>query len=87
MRDRVSQCEVEVKRKVVSVGVDVHKRSWTVTVRVEGTELYTVSSPPEYRTLKKLLDRFKGGQIRVPTKPGRPSVPTIVRHFSSGNLM
>jgi len=68
--DRVSEREVEVKGKVVSVGIDVHKHSWTVTVMVEETEMVSVSCPPEYRTLKKLLKRLEAGRIRVVYEAG-----------------
>jgi transposase len=37
---------------------------------VEGAEVVSVSCPPEYRTLKKLLDRFKEGQIQVAYEAG-----------------
>ena len=41
--------------KTVSMGIDVHKENWHVTVRVAGKELFHGRIPGEYAALRKLL--------------------------------
>lgn len=62
--------KVAVRGKEVFVGIDVHKESWQVTARVGGEELFHGRIASEYRILRKVLDRFQGGKIRVAYEAG-----------------
>ena len=62
--------KIAVRGKEVFVGIDVHKESWQVTVRVGGEELFHGRMASEYRILRKVLERFEGGEIRVAYEAG-----------------
>jgi transposase len=70
MAKRLNKTKMEVKGKVVNIGIDVHKRSWHATAIVEGVIVLSVSSFPAYEAFKKLLVRFKGATIRVAYEAG-----------------
>ncbi len=59
-----------VRGKEVFVGIDVHKESWQVTVRTEGEEIFHGRIPGQYHALEKILDRFRGGKIKVAYEAG-----------------
>jgi transposase len=59
-----------VRGKEIFVGIDVHKESWQVTARVSGEEVFHGRIASEYRVLRKVLDRFPGGKIRVAYEAG-----------------
>jgi len=62
--------KIAVRGQEVFVGIDVHKESWQVTARVEGEELFHGRMASEYRILRRVLDRFEGGKIRVAYEAG-----------------
>ncbi|MEE9238993.1 MAG: IS110 family transposase [Thermodesulfobacteriota bacterium] len=56
--------------KEIYVGIDLHKKSWHVTVISEDTELYRGSIPGIWEALRSLLQRYKGSQVRVVYEAG-----------------
>lgn len=56
--------------KKVSVGMDVHKESWHVTMRSEGEELFNGRIPSQYTALRKLFDRFRRSTFKVAYEAG-----------------
>ena len=54
--------KIAVRGKEVFVGIDVHKASWQVTVRVEGEELFPGRMASEYRILRKVWNVLKVGR-------------------------
>jgi len=56
--------------KKVYIGIDVHKESWHVTARADGEEVFNGRIPASYHSLMKLLERFKGCQIKVAYEAG-----------------
>jgi transposase len=70
MRAKKQGEKIAVEGKEIFVGIDVHKESWQVTVRVDGEELFHGRMASEYRILRKVLDRFEGGVIRVAYEAG-----------------
>jgi transposase len=70
MRKRVTNNSINFNRKVVSIGIDVHKLSWRVTAMVEGVAVKAVTIKPSYSVLKKVLSQFKGARIRVAYEAG-----------------
>jgi hypothetical protein len=50
MARNVEQKGLDVNRKIVNIGADVHKRSWDVTALVEGAVVMTGSVPPRVRS-------------------------------------
>ncbi|MFC1494724.1 hypothetical protein ACFL6W_05545 [Thermodesulfobacteriota bacterium] len=47
------------------VGIDIHKRTWHVTVQTGDIELFCGSIPGKWEALNRLLNRFKGYKITV----------------------
>jgi len=56
--------------KTVSIGIDVHKRSWSVTTVSEGTVLFRGSIPSKYDSLLRIIRRFPGCKITVAYEAG-----------------
>ena len=54
--------KIDFKGKDLYIGLDVHKKSWSVTILVEGMEHRTFTQPPDPRTLYTYLQKmFPGG--------------------------
>ena len=70
MRERNEGKTIAVRGKDVFVGIDVHKESWQVTVRMEGEEVFHGRIPSQYPVLRKVLDRFRGGRMKVAYEAG-----------------
>ncbi len=70
MREEHQNRKVWGRGKEVFIGVDVHKESWHVTVRVEGEEIFHGRVHSRYDILQKLLDRFKDCRVKVAYEAG-----------------
>jgi transposase len=54
--------KIDFSGKDLFIGLDVHKKSWSVTIIVDGMEHRTFTQPPEVDTLQKYLEKnFPGG--------------------------
>jgi len=54
--------KIDFKDKNLLIGLDVHKKSWSVTILVEGIEHRTFTQPPDPKSLYNYLRRmFPGG--------------------------
>jgi transposase len=54
--------KIDFKGKDLFIGIDVHKKSWSVTILVGGMEHRTFTQPPDPRTLYTYLQKmFPGG--------------------------
>ena len=54
--------KIDFKGTDLFIGLDVHKKSWSVTILVEGMEHRTFTQPPDPRTLYNYLQKmFPGG--------------------------
>jgi transposase len=54
--------KIDFKGKDLYIGLDVHKKSWSVTILVEGMEHRTFTQPPDPRILFNYLQKmFPGG--------------------------
>ena len=54
--------KIDFKGKDLYIGLDVHKKSWSVTILVEGMEHKTFTQPPDPRALYNYLQKiFPGG--------------------------
>lgn len=51
------------KGKPIYVGLDVHKRAWTVTVLCEGEELCHATMVPDATVLIRLLNGFGASEV------------------------
>ncbi len=58
------------KRKPLYVGVDLHQRSWHVTVRTGEQKLFGGGIPAEREALWMLLDRYPSYEIHVVYEAG-----------------
>ena len=52
------------------VGIDLHKRTWHVTIQSVDVELFCGSIPGRWEALHKLLNRYKGCKITVVYEAG-----------------
>ena len=59
-----------VHNEALFVGIDVHKRSWHVTIRTDEVELFSGSIPGRWEALRKLLHRYKAQRIRAVYEAG-----------------
>jgi len=54
--------KIDFSGKELFIGLDVHKKSWSVTILVEGMEHRTFTQPPDHKTLLNYLQKmFPGG--------------------------
>jgi transposase len=58
------------KGKSIFVGIDVHKRDWTVHVVCQGEELYHSTISPEPERLIRALGRFEASEVHVVYEAG-----------------
>jgi transposase len=70
MKGEFQNRKVLVRGKGVFIGIDVHKESWHVTVRVEGEEVFHGGIPSQYHVLRRLLHHFKDCKIKVAYEAG-----------------
>ncbi len=70
MRGRKQDQRMAVKGKEVFVGIDVHKESWQVTIRMEGEEIFHGRMAGDYRVLRRVLGRFAESKIKVAYEAG-----------------
>ena len=52
------------------VGIDVHLKTWHVTILHEGAILFSSGIPGQWEVLRKLLDRYKGYRIHAVYEAG-----------------
>jgi transposase len=60
----------EEKEKEIFVGVDVHLKTWHVTMRTRDVELFSGSIPGRWETLRSLLDRYRDYRMKVVYEAG-----------------
>lgn len=71
MAAKITRNKINFKRKTVSIGIDMHKRSWHITALANGEIVLTVTlSKPNYDTFKKVLSQFKGNCVRIVYEAG-----------------
>jgi len=58
------------KNETVFVGIDLHKRTWHVTIRTFDNELFSGGIPGLWDNLKPLLKRYSGHEVRVVYEAG-----------------
>ena len=49
--------------EAIYMGLDLHRKSWHLTVRTQHQELKKMSMPPQWEALRKIIDDF--GALRV----------------------
>jgi transposase len=52
------------------VGIDLHKRTWHITIRTAKIEVFSASIPGQWEALSKLLDRYKSANINAVYEAG-----------------
>jgi transposase len=58
------------KSETIFIGIDLHKRTWHVTIRTSEIELSSGSIPGSWNNLKPLLKRYSGHKIIVVYEAG-----------------
>ncbi len=63
--------KIDFKDKDLFIGLDVHKKSWSATVVVDGIEHRTFTQPPDPAALHNYLQRmFSGGTFNSAYEAG-----------------
>jgi transposase len=63
--------KIDFKDKDLFIGLDVHKKSWSVTIVVDGIEHRTFTQPPDPKALNNYLQRmFPGGSYNSAYEAG-----------------
>jgi len=63
--------KIDFTGKQLFIGLDVHKKSWSVTIVVDGTEHRTFTQPPDPESLFSYLHRmFPGGHYNSANEAG-----------------
>jgi transposase len=70
MRGSNQSEKIGIRGKEVFVGIDVHKESWQVAAQVGGEEVFHGRIHSEYGSLRKVLNRFQDGKIRIAYEAG-----------------
>jgi hypothetical protein len=64
MGSKLKGTKINFNGKMVSIGADMHKRSWHITALADGEIVLTVSlSRPNYDAPEKVLSQFKGNYL------------------------
>ena len=71
MTKKISNHKINIKEKIISIGIDVHKTSWRVTAINAGEIILAITiSKPNYSKLSKILTRLEGNPVRVAYEAG-----------------
>ena len=71
--------KIDFSGKELFIGLDVHKKRWSVTILVEGMEHRTFTQPPDPRALYNYLQRmFPGGSYYSAYEAGFCGIEFIV---------
>ena len=60
----------QIQGEELFVGIDLHKRSWHVTIRTADVEIFSHSIAGRWPELKKVLNRYKGCRIHAVYEAG-----------------
>ncbi|MGA2408601.1 MAG: hypothetical protein ABSF81_17895 [Bacteroidales bacterium] len=65
--------KIDFKGRDLYIGLDVHKKSWSVTILVEGMEHKTFTQPPDPLALYTYLQKmFPGGNYHSAYEAYKP---------------
>ena len=56
--------------EIIYVGIDLHNKTWHVTIRTLDLELFNGTIPGTWNGLRSLLDRYAGHSIKVVYEAG-----------------
>jgi len=71
MASKVKKSKINFKGKTVSIGIDMHKKSWRITALVEEEIVLGITlANPTYDAFEKILARFKGNHVRIVYEAG-----------------
>ena len=57
-------------KETIYLGIDLHERTWFITVRTKDQELYSKGIPGKWWALQRFLDRFSGYTIKAVYEAG-----------------
>ena len=71
MAKKVKPNKINFKGKKISIGIDVHKKSWSITALIESEIVMAITlSTPTYDSFTKVLAKFKGNYVRIAYEAG-----------------
>ena len=60
----------QIQGEELSIGIDLHKRRWHVTIRADEVEIFSSSIAGRWQELKKVLNQYKGCRIHAVYEAG-----------------
>jgi len=71
MAIKVQRNKINFKGKMISIGIDMHKRSWRITALAEGDIVMSITlARPNYDSFRKILSHFEGNYVRIVYEAG-----------------
>ena len=71
MAIKVQRNKINFKGKMISIGIDMHKRFWHITALAEGDMVMSITlAMPTYDSFKKILTQFEGNYVRIVYEAG-----------------
>ena len=71
MTSKVKKNKINFNGKMVSIGIDMHKRSWHITALADGQIVLAITlSRPNYNAFKKVLSQLKSNYVRIVYEAG-----------------
>ena len=60
----------EAISEAIYMGLDLHRKSWHLTIRTQHQELKKMSMPPQWEVLRKIIDDFSARRVEVVYEAG-----------------
>ena len=60
----------EASSEAIYMGLDLHRKSWHLTVRTQHQELKKMSIPPQWEALRKIIDDFGVRRVELVYEAG-----------------
>jgi hypothetical protein len=55
----------EAAGEAIYMGLDMHKKSWQLTIRTQHTELKKMNMPPHWKLLRKHIDEYGAQRVEL----------------------
>ena len=85
MEKDTGNSKILARGKTISVGIDVHKRSWHLTAVSDSVVLFKGTIPPSIEVLHSIFDRFVNCRIKVAYEAG-PSGSGLYDHLDEAGI-
>lgn len=70
MKKYSTQASKDTISEAVYMGLDLHRKSWHLTVRTQHQEIKKMSMPPQWEALRKIIDNFGAPRVELVYEAG-----------------